>query len=57
MCLGIDLDMTLGMALNITTGVGMGRDIGVLRESYPYHAAYPNSSAEVRFLSKFVDSR
>ena len=53
----MDLDMALGMALEIATGGGMGLDIGVGREAYPYHAAYPNSSAELKFLSKFGYSR
>ena len=50
---GTTLDMSLGMGLDIATGVGMGREIGVGRERYPYPAAYPNTSVDVRFRSKF----
>ena len=47
------LVMALRVALDIATGVGTVREIGVAGEDYPYHAAYPNSSVDVRFLSKF----
>ena len=47
------VDMALGMAFDIATGVGCVRDIGVGREAYPYPAAYPNSSVELKFISKF----
>ena len=51
--LDILLCMDLDMALEIATAVGMGLDIGVGCVAYPYHAAYPNTSVDVRFLSKF----
>ena len=43
------LAMALRRALELATGVATVRDIGVGREGYPYHVAYPNSSVEVRF--------
>ena len=45
------LVMALRMALDISSGVGTVRDIGVGREAYRYPAGYPISSVEVRFLS------
>ena len=42
--------VALRMGLDIATGVGTGREIGVGREAYRYPAAFPTSTVEVRFL-------
>ena len=41
------------MALEMAIVVGVGRDIGVDCEAYPYAALYPCSSAEAEPLSRF----
>ena len=52
-----ELDMALGMALDIATGVRIARDNGVGVETCTYPAAYRNSSVEARSLTNCGYSR
>ena len=57
MPLDMDLDICLGMARDIATGLAMFREIGVGHVAYLYHSESRNSRAEVKSLSNFGSSR